>query len=39
MLNILMSDVMVIGDNNNDVFMFELVGVSYVMGNVSFEVK
>ncbi len=39
MLNTPMSDVMAIGDNNNDVSMLELAGVSYAMGNASPEVK
>ncbi|CAM3257680.1 Cof-type HAD-IIB family hydrolase [Lactiplantibacillus plajomi] len=39
MLNTPMSDVMAIGDNNNDVSMLKLAGVSYAMGNASPEVK
>lgn len=39
MLNTPMSNVMAIGDNNNDVSMLELAGTSYAMGNASVEVK
>lgn len=38
-LNIPMDNVMAIGDNNNDVSMLEVAGVSYAMGNGSTEVK
>ena len=34
-----MDNVMAIGDNNNDVSMLEVAGVSYAMGNGSTEVK
>ncbi|WP_137626033.1 Cof-type HAD-IIB family hydrolase [Lactiplantibacillus pingfangensis] len=39
MLNTPMSNVMAIGDNNNDVSMLKLAGTSYAMGNASTEVK
>ncbi|MFB9768400.1 Cof-type HAD-IIB family hydrolase [Lactiplantibacillus modestisalitolerans] len=39
MLNTPMSNVMAIGDNNNDVSMLKLAGVSYAMGNATTEVK
>ncbi|MFC6294488.1 Cof-type HAD-IIB family hydrolase [Lactiplantibacillus daoliensis] len=39
MLNTPMSNVMAIGDNNNDVSMLKLAGTSYAMGNGSTEVK
>ncbi|MFD1419537.1 Cof-type HAD-IIB family hydrolase [Lactiplantibacillus songbeiensis] len=39
MLHTPMSDVMAIGDNNNDVSMLKLAGTSYAMGNASVEVK
>ncbi|ETY75149.1 Cof-type HAD-IIB family hydrolase [Lactiplantibacillus fabifermentans] len=39
MLNTPMTDVMAIGDNNNDVSMLELAGTSYAMGNATTEVK
>ncbi|RRK11438.1 HAD family phosphatase [Lactiplantibacillus garii] len=39
MLNTPMSDVMAIGDNNNDVSMLKVAGISYAMGNGTTEVK
>ena len=39
MLNTPMSNVMAIGDNNNDVSMLKLAGTSYAMGNATAEVK
>ena len=39
MLNTPMSNVMAIGDNNNDVSMLKLAGTSYAMGNATTEVK
>jgi len=39
MLNTPMTDVMAIGDNNNDVSMLKVAGVSYAMGNGTNEVK
>ncbi|CAJ1226122.1 Cof-type HAD-IIB family hydrolase [Lactiplantibacillus xiangfangensis] len=39
MLNTPMTDVMAIGDNNNDVSMLKVAGISYAMGNGTNEVK
>ncbi|AVK62001.1 Cof-type HAD-IIB family hydrolase [Lactobacillus sp. CBA3605] len=39
MLNTPMTNVMAIGDNNNDVSMLKLAGTSYAMGNATTEVK
>ncbi|MCP9328254.1 Cof-type HAD-IIB family hydrolase [Liquorilactobacillus satsumensis] len=38
-LNVPMDNVMAIGDNNNDLSMLKLAGVSYAMGNAITEVK
>ena len=38
-LNIPMDNVMAIGDNNNDVSMLKVAGISYAMGNAIDEVK